>query len=59
MLRARLAKTRSGKIMRRVLRAQEWGAKIGEISTLDNDQASAPSPVGYRQLPRLCFFVFS
>jgi acetyl-CoA synthetase len=37
MLRARLPKTRSGKIMRRVLRAQEWGEEIGDISTLEND----------------------
>jgi acetyl-CoA synthetase len=33
----RLPKTRSGKIMRRVLRAQEWGEEIGNISTLEND----------------------
>lgn len=32
-----LPKTRSGKIMRRVLRAQEWGEDIGDISTLVND----------------------
>ncbi len=32
-----LPKTRSGKIMRRVLRAQEWGEPIGDISTLEND----------------------
>ena len=32
-----LPKTRSGKIMRRVLRAQEWGEEIGDISTLEND----------------------
>ena len=30
-----LPKTRSGKIMRRVLRAQEWGEPIGDLSTLD------------------------
>jgi acetyl-CoA synthetase len=29
-----LPKTRSGKIMRRVLRAQEWGLPVGDISTL-------------------------
>jgi acetyl-CoA synthetase len=33
----KLPKTRSGKIMRRVLRAQEWGEEIGDISTLEND----------------------
>jgi acetyl-CoA synthetase len=32
-----LPKTRSGKIMRRVLRAKEWGQEIGDISTLEND----------------------
>ena len=32
-----LPKTRSGKIMRRVLRAQEFGEPIGDISTLMND----------------------
>jgi len=32
-----LPKTRSGKIMRRVLRALEWGEEIGDISTLEND----------------------
>jgi acetyl-CoA synthetase len=29
-----LPKTRSGKIVRRVLRAQEWGQPVGDISTL-------------------------
>jgi acetyl-CoA synthetase len=33
----KVPKTRSGKIMRRVLRAQEWGQDIGDISTLEND----------------------
>ena len=32
-----LPKTRSGKIMRRVLRAREWGEEIGDISTIEND----------------------
>ena len=32
-----LPKTRSGKIMRRLLRAQEWGQEIGDVSTLEND----------------------
>jgi acetyl-CoA synthetase len=32
-----LPKTRSGKIMRRVLKAQEWGEDIGDISTLEDD----------------------
>ncbi len=32
-----LPKTRSGKIMRRLLRAREWGEDIGDISTLEND----------------------
>jgi acetyl-CoA synthetase len=32
-----LPKTRSGKIMRRLLHAKEWGEEIGDISTLEND----------------------
>ncbi|MFH0765505.1 MAG: acetate--CoA ligase [Calditrichota bacterium] len=32
-----LPKTRSGKIMRRVLRAQEWGEPVGDISSLMDD----------------------
>ena len=32
-----LPKTRSGKIMRRLLHAKEWGENIGDISTLEND----------------------
>ena len=32
-----LPKTRSGKIMRRLLRAQEWGEEIGDTSTLEDD----------------------
>ena len=32
-----LPKTRSGKILRRMLRAQEWGEPIGDVSTLEND----------------------
>jgi acetyl-CoA synthetase len=32
-----LPKTRSGKIMRRMLRAQEFGEPIGDLSTLEND----------------------
>jgi acetyl-CoA synthetase len=33
----KLPKTRSGKIMRRLLHAREWGEEIGDISTLEND----------------------
>ncbi|MBN2541965.1 acetate--CoA ligase [bacterium] len=32
----KLPKTRSGKIMRRLLRAQEWGEEIGDTSTLED-----------------------
>jgi acetyl-CoA synthetase len=32
-----LPKTRSGKIMRRLLKAKEWGQEIGDVSTLEND----------------------
>ncbi len=33
----KLPKTRSGKIMRRLLHAKEWGENIGDISTLENE----------------------
>lgn len=33
----KLPKTRSGKIMRRVLHAKEWGEEAGDLSTLEND----------------------
>lgn len=33
-----LPKTRSGKIMRRMLRAKEWGEEIGDTSTLEDDE---------------------
>jgi acetyl-CoA synthetase len=32
-----LPKTRSGKIMRRILKAKEWGEAIGDTSTLEDD----------------------
>jgi len=32
-----LPKTRSGKIMRRLLHAKEWGEELGDTSTLEND----------------------
>jgi len=32
-----LPKTRSGKIMRRLLHAKEWGEEIGDTSSLEND----------------------
>jgi len=32
-----LPKTRSGKIMRRILHAREWGEDIGDVSTLEDD----------------------
>jgi acetyl-CoA synthetase len=32
-----LPKTRSGKIMRRLLHAKEWGEEVGDTSTLEND----------------------
>jgi acetyl-CoA synthetase len=34
---ASLPKTRSGKILRRMLRAKEWGEPIGDTSTLEDD----------------------
>ena len=33
----KLPKTRSGKIMRRLLHAKEWGESIGDVSSLEND----------------------
>ena len=33
-----LPKTRSGKIMRRILHAREWGEAVGDKSTLENDE---------------------
>lgn len=33
----KLPKTRSGKIMRRLLHAREWGGEIGDVSTLEED----------------------
>jgi len=33
----RLPKTRSGKILRRYLRALEWGEDVGDLSTLEDD----------------------
>ncbi|MEN8122389.1 MAG: acetate--CoA ligase, partial [Bacteroidota bacterium] len=33
-----LPKTRSGKIMRRILHAQEWGEEIGDTSTLEDEE---------------------
>ncbi len=33
-----LPKTRSGKIMRRLLHAREWGEETGDTSTLENDE---------------------
>lgn len=32
-----LPKTRSGKIMRRILHAREWGEEIGDVSTLEDE----------------------
>ena len=32
-----IPKTRSGKIMRRLLHAKEWGEDAGDISSLEND----------------------
>jgi acetyl-CoA synthetase len=34
----KLPKTRSGKILRRYLRALEWGEDVGDLSTLEDDQ---------------------
>jgi acetyl-CoA synthetase len=39
--RRNLPKTRSGKIMRRLLKARELGQPEGDISTLESDEQSA------------------
>ena len=36
--RTNLPKTRSGKIMRRLLKAREFGLPVGDISTLESDE---------------------
>lgn len=33
-----LPKTRSGKIMRRILHAREWGEDVGDTSSLEDDE---------------------
>jgi acetyl-CoA synthetase len=33
----KLPRTRSGKILRRYLRAIEWGEDVGDLSTLEDD----------------------
>ena len=33
----KLPKTRSGKILRRYLKALEWGEEVGDLSTLEED----------------------
>ena len=33
----KLPRTRSGKILRRLLHAKEWGEELGDVSTLEND----------------------
>ncbi len=38
VFRANLPKTRSGKIMRRLLKARELGQEVGDISTLESDE---------------------
>jgi acetyl-CoA synthetase len=45
--RANLPKTRSGKIMRRLLKARELGLPEGDLSTLESDEA----PVAKGALP--------
>ncbi len=39
---ADLPKTRSGKIMRRLLRARELGLPLGDLSTLENNEGTEP-----------------
>ena len=39
----KLPRTRSGKILRRYLRAIEWGEDVGDLSTLEDDWTVSPS----------------
>jgi acetyl-CoA synthetase len=39
-----LPKTRSGKIMRRLLKARELGLPVGDLSTLEGDAEKAQEP---------------
>jgi acetyl-CoA synthetase len=44
VIKANLPKTRSGKIMRRLLKARELGLPEGDISTLEEDEYPSASP---------------
>jgi acetyl-CoA synthetase len=44
--RDNLPKTRSGKIMRRLLKARELGLPEGDTSTLETEDKPAPTPQG-------------
>ncbi len=46
----KLPKTRSGKIMRRVLKAVASGASIGDVTTLDDQTSVAEAMQAYEEL---------
>jgi len=48
-----LPKTRSGKIMRRVLKAVSMGTPIGDISTLEDEASVDEVKRAYEELKRL------
>ena len=47
---ARLPKTRSGKIMRRLLKAIAKGDEIGDISTLENEAAVSEVQAAFEEV---------
>ncbi len=50
----KLPKTRSGKIMRRVLKAVASGTKIDDITTLDDQTSVQEAQAAYEELRRAC-----
>jgi len=48
-----LPKTRSGKIMRRVLKAVSMGAPIGDVSTLEDEGSVEEVKRAYEELKKL------
>ncbi|MCL2149497.1 MAG: acetate--CoA ligase [Dehalococcoidia bacterium] len=50
----KLPKTRSGKIMRRVLKAVASGTAIGDMSTLDDQTSVQEAQEAYEELKRAC-----
>jgi len=47
---AKLPKTRSGKIMRRVLRAVATGAPLGDVTTLEDETSVEEAKKAYEEM---------